>query len=108
MSEQIEYSDELIELTTPGEVLKEDFLDAMGVTAYELAKSIDVDPMRISRIINGTRKITADTAIRFSRFFGRFLTPVSTPLLYKPRSFIWIGDDISSCYAALYSCIWTT
>jgi addiction module HigA family antidote len=70
MSEEIEYSDEMIELTTPGEVLKEDFLDAMGVTAYELAKSIDVDPMRISRIINGTRRITADTAIRFSRFFG--------------------------------------
>ncbi len=70
MGEKNEYSDELIELTTPGEVLKEDFLDAMGVTAYELAKGIDVDPMRISRIINGTRKITADTAIRFSRFFG--------------------------------------
>lgn len=70
MDEKNEYYDELIELTTPGEVLKEDFLDAMGVTAYELAKSIDVDPMRISRIINGTRKITADTAIRLSRFFG--------------------------------------
>jgi len=62
------FADELIELTTPGEVLKEDFLD--GVTAYELAKRIDVDPMRISRIINGTRKITADTAIRLSRYFG--------------------------------------
>jgi len=60
---------EKIELTTPGEVLKEDFLDAMGVTAYELARSINIDPMRISRIINGTRKITADTAIRLSRFF---------------------------------------
>jgi len=70
MSKKIEYSDVLIELITPGEVLKEDFLDAMGVTAFELAKSIDVDPMRISRIINGTRKITADTAIRLSRFFG--------------------------------------
>lgn len=70
MEENVEYSDELIELTTPGEVLKEDFLDAMGVTAYELAKSIGVDPMRISRIINGTRKITADTAIRLSRYFG--------------------------------------
>jgi hypothetical protein len=36
------------------------------------------------------------------------MTPVLTPLLYKPRSFIWIEDNISSCYAALYSCIWTT
>jgi addiction module HigA family antidote len=70
MEEKVEYSDELIELTTPGEVLKEDFLDAMGLTAYELAKSIGVDPMRISRIINGTRTITADTAIRLSRYFG--------------------------------------
>lgn len=70
MEEKVEYSDELIELTTPGEVLKEDFLDAMGLSAYELAKSIDVDPMRISRIIKGTRKITADTAIRLSRYFG--------------------------------------
>lgn len=70
MEDKERYSDDLIELTTPGEVLKEDFLDAMGLTSYELAKSIGVDPMRISRIINGTRKITADTAIRFSRYFG--------------------------------------
>lgn len=70
MDKEQEYCDRLIELTTPGEVLKEDFLDAMGITAYELAKNIGVDPMRISKIINGTRKITADTAIRFSRYFG--------------------------------------
>ena len=70
MEADIEYSDDLIELTTPGEVLKEDFLDAMGVSAYELARNIGVDPMRISRIINGTRKITADTAIRLSKYFG--------------------------------------
>lgn len=70
MEEKVEYSDELIELTTPGEVLKEDFLEAMELSAYELAKSIGVDPMRISRIIKGTRKITADTAIRLSRYFG--------------------------------------
>ncbi len=70
MEENVEYSHELIELTTPGEVLKVDFLDAMGLSAYDLAKSIGVDPMRISRIINGKRKITADTAIRFSKYFG--------------------------------------
>lgn len=70
MEDEVEYSDDLIELTTPGEVLKEDFLDAMGVSAYELARNIGVDPMRISRIINGTRKITADTAIRLSKYFG--------------------------------------
>lgn len=70
MKNEQEYSNKLIELTTPGEVLKDDFLNAMGLTAYELARSIGVDSMRISRIINGTRKITADTAIRFSKYFG--------------------------------------
>ncbi len=70
MEKKEEYCHDLIELTTPGEVLKEDFLDAMEITAYELAKGIGVDPMRISRIINGKRTITADTAIRFSKYFG--------------------------------------
>jgi addiction module HigA family antidote len=60
----------LIELSTPGEVLREEFLDPLGITPYALAKSIFVDPPRIAAIIKGTRKITADTAIRLSRFFG--------------------------------------
>ncbi len=62
--------EELIELSTPGEVLKEEFLDPMGITPYALAKGIFVDPPRIAAIIKGKRKITADTALRFSRFFG--------------------------------------
>ena len=41
----------LIELSTPGEVLKEDFLDPMGITSYALAKAIYVDPPRIAAII---------------------------------------------------------
>jgi antitoxin HigA-1 len=61
---------DLIELTTPGEVLKEEFLEPMGITPYALAKAIFVDPPRIDSIIKGKRKITADTAIRLSRFFG--------------------------------------
>ena len=61
---------ELIELSTPGEVLKEEFLKPMGITPYALAKGIFVDPPRIDAIIKGRRKITADTAIRLSRFFG--------------------------------------
>jgi antitoxin HigA-1 len=60
----------LIELSTPGEVLKEEFLEPMGISAYALAKSIFVDPPRISEIIKGKRKITADTAMRFAHFFG--------------------------------------
>ncbi|MDX9801653.1 MAG: HigA family addiction module antitoxin [Spirochaetia bacterium] len=59
-----------IELSTPGEILKEEFLEPMGITPYALAKSIYVDPPRIAAIIKGKRKITADTALRFSRFFG--------------------------------------
>lgn len=61
---------ELIELSTPGEVLKEEFLDPMEITPYALAKAIYVDPPRIAAIIKGRRKITADTALRLSRFFG--------------------------------------
>ncbi len=60
----------LIELSTPGEVLKEEFLIPMGITQYVLAKSIFVDPPRIAAIIKGKRKITADTALRFAKFFG--------------------------------------
>lgn len=54
----------------PGEVLKEEFLEPMAISAYRLAKEINVPETRISEIIHGKRSITADTAIRFSRFFG--------------------------------------
>lgn len=63
-------SKELIELSTPGEVLKEEFLDPMGITPYALANGIFVDPPRIDAIIKGRRRITADTALRLSSFFG--------------------------------------
>ena len=61
---------DLIKLSTPGEILKEEFLDPMEISPYALAKSIFVDPPRIAAIIKGKRKITADTALRFSKFFG--------------------------------------
>lgn len=54
----------------PGEVLKEEFLIPMNISAYRLAKEIKVPETRLSAIINCKRGITADTAIRFSRFFG--------------------------------------
>ena len=54
----------------PGEILKEDFLDEMNISAYHLAKEINVPETRISEVIHGKRSITADTAIRFSKFFG--------------------------------------
>lgn len=54
----------------PGEILRTEFLEPMGITQYRLAKSIHVHPRRINEIIQGKRAITADTAIRLSRFFG--------------------------------------
>ena len=54
----------------PGEVLKEEFLNPLGISAYRLSKDIDIPQTRISGIINGTRRITADTALRLSKYFG--------------------------------------
>ncbi|TGL93474.1 addiction module antidote protein, HigA family [Leptospira barantonii] len=54
----------------PGEILNEEFLLPMKITAYRLAKETKLNPTRISEIIHGKRGITADTALRFSKFFG--------------------------------------
>ena len=54
----------------PGEVLREDFLKPMGVTAYRLAKDIEVPVNRITGIVNEDRAISADTALRLGRYFG--------------------------------------
>jgi addiction module HigA family antidote len=54
----------------PGEVLKEEFLIPLGLSAYKLSKEIDIPQTRISSILKGKRRITADTAIRLSRYFG--------------------------------------
>lgn len=54
----------------PGEILSEDFLKPMGLSAYRLSKGANIDQTRISEIIRGKRSITADTALRLARFFG--------------------------------------
>jgi antitoxin HigA-1 len=54
----------------PGEVLKEEFLIPLQISAYRLAKEIGIPQNRISEIIHGNRGITADTALRFSQYFG--------------------------------------
>ncbi|HMV41401.1 MAG TPA: HigA family addiction module antitoxin [Leptospiraceae bacterium] len=54
----------------PGEILEEEFLMPLEITAYRLAKETAIPQTRISQIIKGKRSITADTAIRFSKFFG--------------------------------------
>lgn len=53
-----------------GEILKEEFLDPMAISAYRLSKETFIPQTRISEIIKGKRRITADTALRLSRFFG--------------------------------------
>jgi addiction module HigA family antidote len=54
----------------PGEILLEEFLKPMNLSQYRLAKDIHVPPRRINEIVKGKRAITADTALRLSRFFG--------------------------------------
>ena len=54
----------------PGEVLKEEFLLPLNLSAYRLAKDLGIPQTRVSGIVNGTRRITADTAIRLSHYFG--------------------------------------
>jgi antitoxin HigA-1 len=54
----------------PGEILQEEFLLPMGISQYRLAKDIGVSPRRINEIVHGKRAISADTALRLSRYFG--------------------------------------
>ena len=54
----------------PGEILKEEFLDPMGITQYRLSKDINVPPRRINEIVLCKRSISADTALRLGRFFN--------------------------------------
>jgi addiction module HigA family antidote len=54
----------------PGEVLMEEFLRPLEISQYRLAQSISVPPRRINEIVHGQRAVTADTALRLSRFFG--------------------------------------
>lgn len=54
----------------PGEILLEEFLIPLKITAYRLAKETFLPQTRISEIIKGKRRITADTALRFSKYFG--------------------------------------
>src|ERR1700716_2253179 len=55
---------------TPGEMLKEEFLAAYDLSQNQLAKAIGISPNRIAEIVNNRRRITADTALRLSLYFG--------------------------------------
>lgn len=54
----------------PGEILLGDFMEPLGLTQYALAKALGVPALRISQIVRGQRAISADTALRLSRYFG--------------------------------------
>ena len=66
----------------PGEVLKEEFLNELGISAYRLAKDTGIPQTRISEIIKGARRITADSALRLCKYFGN-----------TPKFWLGLQDD---------------
>jgi len=56
--------------THPGQVLRHDFLEPLGMSQYALAKALDVPQVRVSQIVNCKRAISPDTALRLARYFG--------------------------------------
>ena len=66
----------------PGEILFEEFLIPLEISAYKLAKDLDIPQTRISQILKGKRRITADTALRLSRYFGN-----------SPKFWLGLQDD---------------
>ena len=54
----------------PGEILNSEFLEPLKITAYRLSKDLKIPQTRISEIVKGNRRITADTALRLSKYFG--------------------------------------
>ncbi len=54
----------------PGEILKEEFLEPLGLSQYRVAVDISVPPRRINEIVHGKRSISTDTALRLARYFG--------------------------------------
>jgi addiction module HigA family antidote len=66
----------------PGDVLMEEFLIPLNITAYRLSKDIDIPQTRVSAILKGNRRITADTALRLSKYFGN-----------SPKFWLGLQDD---------------
>ena len=66
----------------PGEILREEFLKPLTISAYKLAKNIAIPQTRISEIIKGNRRITADTALRLAKYFGT-----------SPKFWLGLQDD---------------
>ena len=64
-------ADQLLKEIHSGEIVLKEFMKPMGITARRLFSDVDVPPSRISEIVNGTRPISADTALRLGLFFSR-------------------------------------
>ncbi len=64
------HEEKTVETLHPGELLREEFLGPMVITPYRLAKDIDVPVQRIHELVHERRGVTADTALRLSRYFG--------------------------------------
>jgi len=60
----------MIDTPTMGEILSEEFMEPLGISAYRLAKDINVPVSRIQDILHNRRKMTADTSVRLARYFG--------------------------------------
>ena len=60
----------ILDPITPGEILREDFMEPLDISINKLSRDLSVPPNRISEIVNGKRSITADTALRLQRYFG--------------------------------------
>lgn len=63
-------SGEMLNAVSPGDILRRDFMEPLGLSANALAKELKVPTNRVTGIINGTRALTADTALRLERYFG--------------------------------------
>jgi len=94
-----------LEIIAPGEILAEDFLTPLGISQNKLARDLDVPVSRIAGILKGSRRITADTALRLSAYFGTspelWLNLQSDYDLRKARRSTWpeIKNRIRPCGA---------
>jgi addiction module HigA family antidote len=69
-TEEMEMTEDEVVPVTPGEMLKDEFLAEYGLSQNHLAKAVGISPNRIAEIVNNRRRITADTALRLSLYFG--------------------------------------
>ena len=89
--------DRMIETPTIGEILREEFMEPMNISAYKLAQDIMVPVSRIQDILHGRRKITADTSLRLSKYFGvseRYFLNLQNDIdIRNPR--MEVADDLA-------------